>query len=308
MRPAASLIIFTTLSGLGLGLSVLIGLGYLEAKSDQWIIIHAVMCLGLIGAGIISSTVHLGHPERAWRALSQWRSSWLSREGVMAGCTTVVLAIYFLDQLYSGVARPWLGIIVSILSLITIYTTAMIYASLKTIARWHHVLTPVVFVLLALAGGCLLAATLQTLAGTASTTPLDVPLTQWGIGLIALASLVKILWWVNAGKNGSGSTPESATGLGGLGEVRMIMPPHTEENWLQHEMGFVVARKHAARLAVIAFILAAILPLLVLGLYPQSAALLILAAAVHLAGVMMERWLFFAEAKHTVTLYYGDRH
>ena len=295
MRPAASLIIFTTLSGLGLGLSVLIGLGYLEAKSDQWIIIHAVMCLGLIGAGIISSTVHLGHPERAWRALSQWRSSWLSREGVMAGCTTVVLAAYFLDQLYSGVARPWLGIIVSILSLITIYTTAMIYASLKTIARWHHVLTPVVFVLLAL-------------AGTASTTPLGVPLTQWGIGLIVLASLVKILWWVNAGKNGSGSTPESATGLGGLGEVRMIMPPHTEENWLQHEMGFVVARKHAARLAVIAFSLAAILPLLVLGIYPQSAALLILAAAVHLAGVMMERWLFFAEAKHTVTLYYGDRH
>jgi DMSO reductase anchor subunit len=165
-----------------------------------------------------------------------------------------------------------------------------------------------VFVLLALAGGCLLAAALQTLAGTASTTPLDVPLTQWGIGLIVLASLVKILWWVNAGKNGSGSTPESATGLGGLGEVRMIMPPHTEENWLQHEMGFVVARKHAARLAVIAFSLAAILPLLVLGIYPQSAALLILAADVHLAGVMMERWLFFAEAKHTVTLYYGDRH
>jgi DMSO reductase anchor subunit len=226
----------------------------------------------------------------------------------MAGCTTVVLAAYFLDQLYSGVARPWLGIIVSILSLITIYTTAMIYASLKTIARWHHVLTPVVFVLLALAGGCLLATALQTLAGTASTTPLGVPLTQWGIGLIVLASLVKILWWVNAGKNGSGSTPESATGLGGLGEVRMIMPPHTEENWLQHEMGFVVARKHAARLAVIAFSLAAILPLLVLGIYPQSAALLILAAAVHLAGVMMERWLFFAEAKHTVTLYYGDRH
>ena len=59
MRPAASLIIFTTLSGLGLGLAALIGLGYLEAKSSQWIIIHAVMCLGLIGAGIISSTVHL---------------------------------------------------------------------------------------------------------------------------------------------------------------------------------------------------------------------------------------------------------
>lgn len=303
MRPAASLIIFTTLSGLGLGLAVLIGLGQVTASSSLWVVIHAAVSLGLIGAGVISSTLHLGHPERAWRAMSQWRSSWLSREGVMAGLTTIVLAGYFLDQLYTGMARPWLGIVVSVMSLITIYTTAMIYASLKTIARWHHILTPVVFILLALAGGCLLAAALQALAGKP-----PIQLSQWGIGMIILASLVKIVWWHSAGKEGSGSTPESATGLGALGQVRMIMPPHTEENWLQHEMGFVVARKHAVRLAVIALALAAVIPLLVLGLYPQSAALLVLAAVIHMAGIMVERWLFFAEAKHTVTLYYGDRH
>ncbi|MGB0180575.1 MAG: dimethyl sulfoxide reductase anchor subunit family protein [Candidatus Puniceispirillales bacterium] len=303
MRPAASLIIFTTLSGLGLGLAVLIGLGQVTASSSLWVVIHAAVSLGLIGAGVISSTLHLGHPERAWRAMSQWRSSWLSREGVMAGLTTIVLAGYFLDQLYTGMARPWLGIVVSVMSLITIYTTAMIYASLKTIARWHHILTPVVFILLALAGGCLLGAALQALAGTP-----PIQLSQWGIGMIILASLVKIIWWHSAGKEGSGSTPESATGLGALGQVRMIMPPHTEENWLQHEMGFVVARKHAVRLAVIALALAAVIPLLVLGLYPQSAALLVLAAVIHMAGIMVERWLFFAEAKHTVTLYYGDRH
>ncbi|MGB2304474.1 MAG: dimethyl sulfoxide reductase anchor subunit family protein, partial [Candidatus Puniceispirillales bacterium] len=251
MRPAASLIIFTTLSGLGLGLAVLIGLGQVTASSSLWVVIHAAVSLGLIGAGVISSTLHLGHPERAWRAMSQWRSSWLSREGVMAGLTTIVLAGYFLDQLYTGMARPWLGIVVSVMSLITIYTTAMIYASLKTIARWHHILTPVVFILLALAGGCLLGAALQALAGTP-----PIQLSQWGIGMIILASLVKIIWWHSAGKEGSGSTPESATGLGALGQVRMIMPPHTEENWLQHEMGFVVARKHAVRLAVIALVLA----------------------------------------------------
>ena len=303
MRPAASLIIFTTLSGLGLGLAVLIGFGQITASSSLWVVIHAAVSLGLIGAGVISSTLHLGHPERAWRAMSQWRSSWLSREGVMAGLTTIVLAGYFLDQLYTGMARPWLGIVVSVMSLITIYTTAMIYASLKTIARWHHILTPVVFILLALAGGCLLGAALQALAGTP-----PIQLSQWGIGMIILASLVKIVWWHSAGKEGSGSTPESATGLGALGQVRMIMSPHTEENWLQHEMGFVVARKHAVRLAVIALALAAVIPLLVLGLYPQSVALLVLAAVIHMAGIMVERWLFFAEAKHTVTLYYGDRH
>ena len=88
----------------------------------------------------------------------------------------------------------------------------------------------------------------------------------------------------------------------------MIMPPHSEENWLQHEMGFQIARKHSVRLALIALILAAGVPLVIMGLYPSSATLLVVAALVHLVGVMVERWLFFAEAKHTVTLYYGARH
>ena len=35
------------------------------------------------------------------------------------------------------------------------------------------------------------------------------------------------------------------------------------------------------------------------------AVLAVLAAASALLGVLIERWLFFAEARHTVTLYYG---
>ncbi len=50
-----------------------------------------VLALVLIGGGLLSSTLHLGNPQRAWRALSQWRSSWLSREGVMAMLTFVPL-------------------------------------------------------------------------------------------------------------------------------------------------------------------------------------------------------------------------
>ncbi len=304
MRPAASLIIFTTLSGLGFGLATLIGFGLMTAASPTWVVIHGVICLGLIGAGLISSTIHLGHPERAWRALSQWRSSWLSREGVLAALTVMVLAIYFADHLYTGVPRLWLGVIVGILSLLTVISTAMIYASLKTVARWHHALTPVVFVLLSLAGGVVVAAALSALEGMDGT----VALTRLGMISVALALIVKTLWWLTAGASGSGSTPETATGLGALGEVRMLMPPHSEENWLQHEMGFQIARKHCHRLAWIALILAAGVPILIMAIYPSSASLLVVAALVHLIGIMVERWLFFAEAKHTVTLYYGARH
>jgi DMSO reductase anchor subunit len=304
MRPAASLIIFTTLSGLGFGLASLIGFGLMTAATQKWVVIHGLITLGLIGAGIISSTVHLGHPERAWRALSQWRSSWLSREGVLAAITVMVLAIYFADHLYHGAPRGWLGVVAGILSLLTVISTAMIYASLKTVARWHHALTPVVFVMLSLAGGAVLAAALSALEGMDHT----VTLTRMGLIAIVLAMIVKTLWWISAGAAGSGSTPETATGLSALGEVRMIMPPHSEENWLQHEMGFQIARKHSVRLALIALILAAGVPLVIMGFYPSSATLLVVAALVHLVGVMVERWLFFAEAKHTVTLYYGARH
>ena len=84
------------------------------------------------------------------------------------------------------------------------------------------------------------------------------------------------------------------------------MSPHTEENWLQHEMGFVVARRHVYRLSQIAVALTFILPLALL--WSGISWLIMLIPIVHFAGILIERWLFFAEAKHVVTLFYGERH
>ena len=296
MRPAASLIIFTTLSGLGFGLAAVIGTGLLKATSTQWAIIHGFISLGFISIGIIASTWHLGHPERAWRALSQWRSSWLSREGVLAGAVVMLLIIYVADQIYSGTANTWLGAGLALLSLATIFATAMIYASLKPIPLWHHPLTPVNFVLWAIAGGLLLAATLATWQGINHTLP---PL---ALITLLIATTSKIAWWQSPRKQNS--TPETATGLGNLGKVKMIMPPHTEENWLQHEMGFQIARKHRNRLRPITLILATALPITLIITAPHSAISLTLATILHIIGVATERWLFFAEAKHSVMLYY----
>jgi DMSO reductase anchor subunit len=91
------------------------------------------------------------------------------------------------------------------------------------------------------------------------------------------------------------------------------MPPHTSENYLQNEMGFVVARKHAQKLRAMAILLGGVLPVAIVWfaggtITPQSQAALALALGSHIAGVFVERWLFFAEAKHVVTLYYGDAH
>lgn len=95
MRPAWSIIFFTSSSGLGLGLAAWIVLGLVPLESATHLLAIAGFTFGLIGAGLFSSTLHLGHPERAWRALSQWRSSWLSREGVLAVAVMAALFIWF---------------------------------------------------------------------------------------------------------------------------------------------------------------------------------------------------------------------
>jgi DMSO reductase anchor subunit len=303
MRPAFSLIVFTTLSGLGFGLAAILGLGLIMAPTPQWWVIYNGVALALIGAGVLSSTLHLGHPERAWRAMTQWRSSWLSREGVLAALTTIILLGFAAEGYAEGHGNLKIGIAVALLSLATIWSTAMIYASLKTVARWHHPLTPFVFVGYAISGGLVLAAALDALANGGISLLAQPAL----MGLISTA-IVTMIWTKQAGAEGSGSTPESATGLGNLGEVRMLMPPHSEENWLQHEMGFVVARKHAAKLRLFSVTLAFILPAVLVYSAASSSALVVLAAITHVIGVMVSRWLFFAEAKHTVMLYYGARH
>ncbi|NBQ84251.1 MAG: hypothetical protein EBU10_08515 [Alphaproteobacteria bacterium] len=303
MRPAFSLIVFTTLSGLGFGLAAILGLGLIMAPTPQWWVIYNGVALALIGAGVLSSTLHLGHPERAWRAMTQWRSSWLSREGVLAALTTIILLGFAAEGYAEGHGNLKIGIAVALLSLATIWSTAMIYASLKTVARWHHPLTPFVFVGYAISGGLVLAAALDALANGGISLLAQPAL----MGLISTA-IVTMIWTKQAGAEGSGSTPESATGLGNLGEVRMLMPPHSEENWLQHEMGFVVARKHAAKLRLFSVTLAIILPAVMVYSAAASSAMLVLAAITHVIGVMVSRWLFFAEAKHTVMLYYGARH
>ena len=300
MRPAWSIIVFTSLSGLGLGLLFWFGLGFVAINEPIDVILFTVLGVMAVSVGLMSSLLHLGHPERAWRALSQWRSSWLSREGVCAVATILCTLIYSVVWYIDGERPSTLGLIVATLSLVTVWTTAMIYASLRTVLRWYHPLTPWVYLALSVCGGLLaLNAWEQVIVGQSSLTEITT------IGLV-IAFAVKLIWWKRAGNQQSESTPETATGLGSLGQVDLLMSPHTEENWLQHEMGFVVARRHIHRLSQIAVALAFVLPLA--ALWSGVSWLIVLIPVIHFAGILIERWLFFAEAKHVVTLFYGERH
>jgi DMSO reductase anchor subunit len=125
--------------------------------------------------------------------------------------------------------------------------------------------------------------------------------------VIAVAWWCKERYWRSIDIGAAPSTIASATGLGRRGTVRMLEPPNTEENYLLKEMGFRIARKHRVRLRMIARVTAFVVPFLATLLALFAASVLFAAVAVSSAalGLIVERWLFFAEAKHTVMLYYG---
>ncbi|GGH33822.1 DMSO reductase anchor subunit [Cribrihabitans marinus] len=290
MHPAPSVIIFTTLSGLGFGLLFWLGIG-LPPVTGWVAFVFFAIAFALAAGGLMVSTFHLGHPERALKAFTQWRSSWLSREGICAVAALATMGLYAIGAVFLGATWRPVGIIGAVLSLGTVFTTSMIYAQLRSVPRWNSWLTPALFLSLGLSGGALLA------GQTAIAAP-----------LLAVAATVQLAAWQkgDTALQRSGSTMASATGLGGIGEVRAFEPPHTGTNYLLREFVHVVGRRHSRRLRVIAFALAFVVPLLLLFL-PFSHALAGLAALAHLAGVACSRWLFFAEAEHVVGLYYGKR-
>ena len=115
MHPAYSVIIFTTASGAGYGLLVWLALSMLVTRMvplDQMTaLIGFGLAFALITAGLLSSTLHLGRPERAWRAMSQWRTSWLSREGVLALATYPVAGLLALTWLFSPASSGLLALL-----------------------------------------------------------------------------------------------------------------------------------------------------------------------------------------------------
>lgn len=290
MHPAPSVIVFTTLSGLGFGLLIFLGLGF-PAVTGMMAFAFFAIGFALACGGLLASTFHLGRPERAWRAFTQWRTSWLSREGVCAVAALTVMGLYAVGVIFLGSEWRLLGLIGSALSLGTVFTTSMIYTQLKTIPRWNMKLTPVMFLSFSLAGGALLAGQVKV-----------------AIALLLATAIVQLAYWKqgDGALAASGTNLGTATGLGERGAVRAFEPPHTGSNYLLREFVHVVGRKHSRKLRVIAFALAFVLPLLLL-LLPFNHVFALFAVASHLAGVACSRWLFFAEAEHVVGLYYGKR-
>jgi DMSO reductase anchor subunit len=307
MHPALSIILFTTASGFGYGLAIMLGINLLDPATIPAKLAHLV-ALSLIAAALLASTLHLGNPQRAWRAFSQWRSSWLSREGVMAVLTFAPLCLAAYATIFESRYAPAAGLLGVAGAVLTVYCTSMIYASLKSVQAWHSWLTSACYLLFAGSGGAVLGSFFAAAGGQGAA-----PLYVLALVFLAGAWGAKLAWRNRMLTIRPLSSPESATGLGPIGRVRLFERPHVNENYLTHEMGYRVARKHARKLASVALALGGVLPfalllvLLAVGAFEGGFAVVttLLAVVAHFIGVLIERWLFFAEARHAVMNYYG---
>ena len=329
MKPSLSIIFFTVSSGAGLGLLALLALGDLldHALPSDALMQGIALALTLVAAGLASSVLHLAKPANAWRAFSRFRTSWLSREAVFAACLAPVafghgLLVWTGED---GALRALAALVVALLSWAVLVSTAMIYASLKPIRQWHSAWTPVNYLLLGHWSGAVL------LLGLARVHAAQMRSLGWLAGGLGIASLIaKIGHWqaISAGARDA-PTLEGAIGVRDypnkypnkyanehaikgkrspgmtVARARLFDVGHSHGTFLTDEFGFVLARRNALALRFAALTAGFGVPAAWIVSGATNAPVAWLAAIVCLAGLLAERWLFFAEAQHTVRLYHG---
>ena len=299
----------------GMAQGAIVSLAVLNSGSDQLPsellnVYLFPLILALLFGGLLASTFHLGHPERAWRAIMMWRTSWLSREVLIlpAFIALTALAYYFSWQ---ASVPNWLWLLLSIAALALWVCTAMIYQCIRFIQEWAHPATMVNFIALGMSSGWFLLMVLLTLwsilhPNQAVVTSSNIAGVAGFTGFLILLSLSLKLWiW----KRNRGLKPksnlQSATGIktGFVRQISMGMMGgsfNTREFFHQQSSFFV------ANVRKIAFFGTYLLPVLLLTIVVSNGTLsvLVLAFVVHCIGLMAERWLFFAEANHPQNLYY----
>ncbi len=309
MHPGFSVIFLTTLIGAGQGL--FLGLYAAEIAAllrvaaahpgSGFFVWGSALALVFTGLGAVASLFHLGHPERAWRALAMWRTSWLSREGIALPAFMAAVFAYALGHQFGWRATPAIGAVAALLCLGLFVCTGMIYACIKFLQEWASPLTIANFVLLGCASGFTLASafaafTAPGLAAAYATAAIAATLLGLATRSAALLRNARIK---------RKSSLQSATGIH---HPRIVQTSQGFMGGSYNTREFFHGRSQALLRGVkwLFLALAFAVPLLLLGVgvHVGSTVALCLAFVVQYAGLIAERWFFFAQANHPQNLYY----
>jgi len=314
MHPALSVILLTTLIGVGQGLFLALYTGQVYSlanllehqDSQSFYAVGSALALSFLGAGLVASFFHLGHPERAWRSIARWRTSWLSREVIVLPAAMLLVFLYGLVHYLEWTAPLFTvaGTLPVDLTLIIgalFICTGMIYASIRFLQEWHSALTVINFTLLGGASGFMLAAAFSAFIGVHLVGFYGI----WAVILTLAAMLTRGASLLRNHRMRPKSTLQSAIGIRHT-TIRQIAQGamggsfNTREFFHHHSWHMV----GMARLAFLVLVFPA--PVLLLGAAwgLSSEYLPVLAFLTQYLGLLVERWYFFVDARHPQNLYY----
>ena len=322
MHPALSVILLTTLIGVGQGLFLALYTGqlYSVAKllehqdSQTFYAIGSALALAFLAAGLVASFFHLGHPERAWRSMTRWRTSWLSREVIVLPMVMLLVLLYGLFHYLEWTtplftvagalpvdATLIIGILATLATFALFICTGMIYASIRFLQEWHCALTVINFTLLGGASGFMLAAAFSAFIGV----HLVGFYGTWAVILTVTALLTRGASLLRNHRLRPKSTLQSAIGVRHT-TIRQIAQgamggSFNTREFFHHQPVRVLGMARFAFLVLVFPV-----PTLLLGAAwgMSSEFLPMVAFLAQYLGLLIERWYFFVEARHPQNLYY----
>lgn len=324
MHPAFSVIFLTTFIGVGQGLFLALftlqsysALELLPVQdSREFFAAGSLLALAFLVAGLGASVFHLGKPSyfvtRAWRAASQWRTSWLSREIIFIPAVIGLVFLYGLFHYFGWEAKLFavdiagqltllIGTVATLFVFALFVSTGMIYAAIKFLQEWASPLTVINYTLLGIASGFTLATAFSTWGAPALVNFFG----GWAILFTVAALGTRTASLIRNARIKHKSTPQTAIG---------IRHSHIEQKAMGMMGGSFNTREYfhgktAAFLKMVKWIFLvlvfAIPPvLLAVGMGTDSQSMLAIAFVSQYVGLLFERWFFFAQANHPQNLYY----
>lgn len=322
MHPAFSVIFLTTLIGVGQGmfLALFTGQSYAAAQflpaqhGTGFYAMGSLIALLFLMGGLVSSVFHLGHPERAWRTATKWRTSWLSREVIVLPLVMFFVFLYglmhYMDWdmvifVTSTGVKFNLSLLIGAVGSVTVFVlflcTAMIYAAIKFLQEWSSPLTIVNYVLLGTASGF----TLATAFATYTAPDLVKFFGVWAIIITVMAFITRSASLIRNARIKYKSSIQTAIGVrhnqitqnaqGAMGGSY-----NTREYFHGKTAMFLKSIKWLFMLLVFP------LPIILISaaIEDGNGEVLLAAFFIQYLGLIAERWFFFAQANHPQNIYY----
>lgn len=321
MNPALSVIFLTTLIGVGQGLftavfasEVYSTLNILPKPDKSIYFMGSCISVAFLALGLLASFFHLGHPERAWRAASQWRTSWLSREVIALPLAMFFIAAYGLIHYFEFNVVLFnikssliidltlaVGTIAVVAILALFLCTGMIYASIRFLQEWATPLTVINFTLFGMASGLCFSTVFAYIYIPNLTSIYAV----WAIVFTVAAFFTRAASLIRNAKIKYRSTLKTAIGvkhsritqrsqgfMGGSFNTREFF--HGMSQTLMPNVKWIF----------LALVFPIPIALIVWGINKDMINFYLLAFVVQYCGLLIERWFFFAQANHPQNLYY----